>query len=136
MEHAAHTRMLPADALHEISILVVEDDVDTCVLYERALTAAGASVRTANSVEAAMKVLGEFRPNVVLCDLQLPEVDGYALLKEVRADPALAGIPIIAISGSHPELERERALEAGFAMHLPKPSKLREIVTAVAELAA
>ncbi len=128
--------MLPADALHEISILVVEDDLDTCQLYERALTAAGATVRTASSVEAALGVLAGFRPKVVLCDLHLPDVDGYGLLKKVLADPQLAGIPVIAISGSHPELERERALEAGFARHLPKPSKLHEIVTAVADLAA
>jgi CheY-like chemotaxis protein len=136
MEHAPAAGMLPADALHEISILVVEDDLDTCLLYERALTAAGATVRTANSVGAAMTLLTGFRPDVVLCDLHLPEVDGYELLREVLADPKLAGIPVIAISGSHPELERERALEAGFARHLSKPSKLREIVTAVADLAA
>lgn len=128
--------MLPANALHEISILVVEDDLDTCQLYERALTAAGATVRTASSVGAALSLLAGSRPDVVLCDLHLPEVDGYELLKEVLADPMLAGIPVIAISGSHPDLERERALEAGFALHLSKPSKLREIVRAVADLAA
>ncbi len=128
--------MLPADALRDVSILVVEDDLDTCVLYERALTAAGANVRTASSVEGALGLLAAARPDVVLCDLHLPEADGYALLEQVRADPALAGIPIIAISGSHPELEHDRALAAGFARHLPKPSKLHEIVTAVADLAA
>jgi len=128
--------MLPADALHDVSILVVEDDLDTCDLYERALRAAGATVRTANRVASALALLATARPDVVLCDLHLPDVDGYALLREVLADPELAGIPIIAISGSHPELERERALEAGFARHLAKPSKLREIVTAVADLAA
>ncbi len=128
--------MLPADALHDVSILVVEDDLDTCELYERALRAVGATVRTANRVASALALLATARPDVVLCDLHLPDVDGYALLREVLADPELAGIPIIAISGSHPELERERALEAGFARHLAKPSKLREIVTAVADLAA
>ena len=126
--------MLPADALHDVSILVVEDDLDTCELYEQALRAAGATVRTANRVDSAMTLLAAARPDVVLCDLHLPVRDGYALLREVLADPELAGIPIIAISGSHPE--RERALEAGFARHLTKPSKLREIVTAVAALAA
>jgi len=128
--------MLPADALHDVSILVVADDLDTCELYERALRAVGATVRTANRVESALALLAAARPDVVLCDLHLPVRDGYALLREVLADPELAGIPIIAISGSHPALERERALEAGFARHLAKPSKLREIVTAVADLAA
>lgn len=124
-----------ADALHDVSILVVEDDLDTCELYERALRAAGATVRSANSVHTALALLTASRPDVVLCDLHLPKVDGYELLKKVLADPALAGIPIISISGGHPEIERDRALEAGFAKHLVKPSKLHEIVTAVADLA-
>lgn len=125
-----------ADALHDVSILVVEDDLDTCELYERALRGAGATVRIASSVDAALALLRASRPDVVLCDLHLPHADGYALLKSMLADPALAEIPIISISGGHPELERERALEAGFTKHLVKPSKLREIVTAVADLAA
>lgn len=128
--------MLPVDALRDVSILVVEDDLDTCLLYERALTSAGATVRTANSAATALALLVASAPDVVLCDLHLPEVDGYMLLEQVLADPTLAGIPIIAISGSHPELEHDRALAAGFAKHLPKPSKLHEIVTAVADLAA
>jgi CheY-like chemotaxis protein len=125
-----------ANALHDVSILVVEDDLDTCALYERALRGAGATVRIATTVDMALKLLTASRSDVVLCDLHLPHTDGYALMKEVLADPALAGIPIISISGGHPELERDRALGAGFAKHLVKPSKLREIVTAVADLAA
>jgi len=128
--------MLLADTLHHVSILVVEDDLDTCELYEKTLRAAGAMVRTANSVAAALTLITSERPDVILCDLHLPEVDGYGLLRELLADPDLAAIPVIAISGSHPEIEHDRAIEAGFAKHLPKPSKLREIVTAVADLAA
>jgi two-component system CheB/CheR fusion protein len=124
------------ESLHNISILVVEDDQDTCELYERSLRAAGATVRSATSMEAALVLLTAVHPDVVLCDLHMPDHDGYELLREVLADPELAGIPVIAISGSHPGLERERALEAGFARHLAKPSKLREIMTAVADLAA
>ncbi len=136
MVRALSGRMLLADTLHHVSILVVEDDLDTCELYEKALRASGADVRCANSVAAALTLIADERPDVVLCDLHLPGVDGYELLRELLADPELASIPVIAISGSHPELERDRALEAGFARHLPKPSKLREIVTAVADLAA
>src|SRR5687768_14804958 len=98
MEPAMSDGMLLEDALHDVSILVVEDDLDTCDLYERALRAAGATVRTANSVDTALAMLTAARPDVVLCDLHLPDVDGYELLKEVLADPTLAGIPIIAIS--------------------------------------
>lgn len=117
--------------LAALSLLVVEDDSDTLALYERSLRAAGARVQCARSVHEALSMLGTWHPDAVLCDLHLPGFDGYELLRHVLADERLAGIPVIAISGSHPEIEHERALHAGFRAHLAKPTKLADIIAAV-----
>jgi CheY-like chemotaxis protein len=115
-------------SLGGIAVLIVEDDPDTLELYASSLAKLGATVRRANSAEVAIALLGTWRPDVVLCDLHLPGVDGYALLDRVHADPALCPIPMVAVSASHPDVESARALRAGFTEHLAKPVRLREIV--------
>ncbi len=123
-----------AHSLDAVSILVVEDDPDTRELYRMMLQAAGADVRCAVSVEAARSLLETWRPDVILCDLHLPTVDGCALVRELKADPQLASIPVISISGGHPAVEQARSRDAGFATHLVKPSKLAELVDTLARL--
>jgi two-component system CheB/CheR fusion protein len=117
--------------LASLSLLVVEDDSDTLALYERSLRAAGARVQCARTVHEALSILDTWHPDAVLCDLHLPDFDGYALLRNVLASPRLAKVPVIAISGSHPGVEHDRALQAGFRAHLTKPAKLAEIIAAV-----
>lgn len=128
--------MLVDGSLNGVSILIVEDDPDTLDLYQRSLRAAGATVRTASTAEGALATLATWHPQIVLCDLHLPGIDGYDLLHDVLANPAWIDIRIISISGSHPAIERERSLHAGFAEHLTKPTKLKDIVGAIACLAA
>ena len=123
-----------AHSLHAVAILVVEDDADTRELYRLMLHASGADVRCAPSVEGAREILATWRPNVILCDLHLPNVDGCDLIRELAKDPALAAIPVISISGGHPEIEGRRSREAGFATHLVKPSKLAELVDTLERL--
>ncbi len=118
--------------LEGCSILVVEDDPDTLELYRTALTKLGGTVRTAQSAEAALAMLADWRPDAVLCDLHLPGVDGYGLLAGIRADARLTGVPVVAISASHPELEGDRTAIAGFTHHLVKPTKLSEIADTLA----
>ncbi|MBA3541180.1 MAG: response regulator [Deltaproteobacteria bacterium] len=127
---------MQAQALQGLSVLVVEDDRDTGELFTVFLSRAGAHVQTSNSAEGALALLANWRPDVVLCDLHLPEIDGYGLLERIRADVTLRDLPVIAISGSHPTIERDRALLAGFAAHLPKPSKLRDLLIAIASVIA
>jgi CheY-like chemotaxis protein len=124
--------MRMAGALNRVSVLVVEDDPDTLELFTLSLGAVGAQVRSVDSAEAALALLATWRPDIVLCDLHLPGVDGYSLIEHVRADDRLRAIPMISISGSHPEIEHERSRRAGFVRHLAKPSKLADIVVAVA----
>jgi CheY-like chemotaxis protein len=126
--------MRMAGALNRVSVLVVEDDADTREIFTLSLGAVGAQVRSVTSAEAALALLPSWRPDIVLCDLHLPGVDGYSLIEHVHADARWQAIPMISISGSHPELENERSRLAGFAKHLTKPSKLADIVCAVASV--
>jgi CheY-like chemotaxis protein len=123
-----------AGALNRVNVLVVEDDPDTRELFTLSLGAVGAQVRSVTSAEAALALLSRWRPDIVLCDLHLPGVDGYSLIEHVHGDARWQAIPMISISGSHPEIEIERSRQAGFARHLTKPSKLADIVKAVASV--
>lgn len=121
-----------AGALNRVSVLVVEDDPDTLEIFTLSLGAVGANVKSAGSAEAALAVLATWKPDIILSDLHLPGVDGYSLIEHLHSDDRFRSIPMISISGSHPELETERSKQAGFARHLTKPSKLADIVRAVA----
>lgn len=126
--------MRMAGALNRVLVLVVEDDPDTRELFTLSLGAVGAEVRSATTAEAALSMLASWRPDIILCDLHLPGVDGYSLIEHVHADARLRTLPMISISGSHPDIEFERSRLAGFAQHLTKPSKLADIVRAVANV--
>jgi CheY-like chemotaxis protein len=113
------------------SVLVVDDDAETLTLFVQTLERLGADVNGATDAGAALSILSVWRPDVMLCDLHLPEVDGYALLGKIREREELNGVPVIAISGSHPALEGERCRAEGFADHLTKPARLAAIVSAI-----
>jgi CheY-like chemotaxis protein len=123
-----------AAALKDVSILVIDDDPDVLELYQRLARAAGASVVTATTVALALEVLADWRPDAIVCDLHLPGIDGYGLIERVRADARLAGIPVISISASHPDVEREHSRTAGFTTHLSKPTRFGDIIKTVASV--
>lgn len=122
--------------LDGVAVLVVDDEPDTLDLFATSLSRLGADVRSARTVEEALAILGAWRPDAVLCDLHLPGEDGYSLIERVHANPAWKDLPLIAISGSHPTIERAKSLSAGFAEHLAKPTRIRDIVQAVSAVVA
>ncbi len=126
--------MRMARALKGISVLIVEDDVETLELLALGLAAVGANVKKAGSAEDGMGLLESWRPDVILCDIQLPGIDGYTFLELLRANPRLRSIPAAALSGVL-GIPREHVPRASFEKLLSKPSKLPEIVLALATLA-
>jgi CheY-like chemotaxis protein len=100
----------------------------------------GHEVRVAPDGEEALAAVREWRPDVVLCDIGLPgSIDGYALARMIRADPELAEIRLIAVTGYGQEGDRLRTEEAGFDLHLTKPvqpSRLVEILAAAPRASA
>jgi signal transduction histidine kinase len=124
--------------LDGIRVLLVEDDADGRQVLTIILELAGAQVEAVESVREAMKALDVHRPNVVMSDIGLPDEDGYALVRRLRArDEAHGGgTPAIALTGYVTSEDRARLLAAGFQVYLRKPVEPSEIVAAVASLTA
>jgi PAS domain S-box-containing protein len=102
-------------------VLVVEDNRDAADTLRELLDLLGHQVEVAYSGPEGLAAARRFRPDVVLCDLGLPGMDGYALAAELRAGPETAHARLIAVSGYGQEEDRDRSRDAGFDLHLTKP---------------
>jgi signal transduction histidine kinase/ActR/RegA family two-component response regulator len=121
--------------LRGLQVLVVEDEADAREIVTEILGACGASVTAAASAREALAYLDRARPDVILSDLGMPELDGYGFIGAVRAQPRLANVPAAALTGYASADDRRRVLLAGFQMHVPKPTEPAELVAVVANLA-
>ncbi len=122
--------------LDRLRILVVDDEEDTRDLLRTALEQCGSEVVTAGSAMEALEALEKSKPDVLISDIGMPEEDGYALIRKVRALSAARGgkVPAIALTAYARTEDRVRALVAGFQVHLPKPIEPVELVAVVASL--
>ncbi len=124
-------------ALKGLRVLLVEDDLDSREVVAAILDDNGVLVTTANSAEQALSIL-ETTPvpvDVIVSDVGLPGLDGYAFLSVIRKNPALVQIPAVALTAyAYPE-DRRRAHDAGFQMHLRKPFDQAELLATVSDLA-
>ena len=131
------TEEVDVSLLHGIKILVVEDYPDALEMYQMMLESYGAEVEGASSVETAIETFVNFKPHIVISDIGLPSVDGYALIRQIRSRSNAEGgdVPAIALTAFAETQYRTKALLAGFQMHLAKPIGLYELVEVVAKLA-
>jgi len=119
-------------------VLVVDDHEDTLRGIGVALQGAGADVRCAASAREGLETLDTFVPNVIVSDLAMPELDGYDLIRAVRARSREDGgeVPAVAVSAYASKEDRQRALEAGFQEHLAKPVDVPRLVQTLTRLMA
>lgn len=119
-----------------LRILIVDDDADARESMRMILAPLGAEVVTAISAVDAFDVLQQGRPDLLISDIVMPDADGYALLRRVRApDTGERGvIPAIAVTGSARPEDRQRAFGAGYQLHLTKPFDARALIVAVRAL--
>jgi PAS domain S-box-containing protein len=120
-----------------VRVLVVDDEEDTRDLLSAALGHSGAQVEPAASAGEALDALRRRRPDVLICDIGMPEEDGYALLARVRAlAPDEGGlVPAVALTAYARADDRRRALAAGYQVHLAKPVDPDELISLVARMA-
>jgi signal transduction histidine kinase/CheY-like chemotaxis protein len=123
--------------LSGIKVLVVDDEPDARDLIQRVLAECDAQVLTAGSAAEALALVKAEKPHVLVSDIGMPEVDGYELLRRVRAlGPTRGGnLPAVALTAFARSEDRTRALHAGFLVHVSKPVEPSELVATVASVA-
>jgi len=126
---------LRPDLLNGLKVLTVDDQQDTRELITLALGRYGAEVRTSDSASAALQMIADWRPDVVVSDIGLPEMDGYDFMRRLREIEGDGDrIPAIAVTGYAGAVDESKALNAGFALHLSKPIELNELAKAIYRL--
>ena len=122
--------------LDGIRVLVVDDEPDARDLFGSILQAAGAAVTTAGSAAEARECMAAERPQVLLSDIEMPGEDGYQLVKQARAGSARQPLIAIAVTAYARDVDRRRALDAGFDWHLSKPIEPDDLIGVIASLMA
>ena len=115
-------------------VLVVDDNTDGAEMLATLLSMDGHDVRTAASGPAALETLEDFHPHIAFLDIGLPGMSGYELARRIRADPRLAGITLIAVTGWGQDEDRRQSKEAGMDDHLTKPVDPRAVQAFVAQI--
>jgi len=121
----------PAPSPPQRRILVVDDDVDAAEALADLLRDYGHDVGTAHDGPGALDSARRHRPDVVLLDIGMPEMDGYEVAKRIRCDLGLGDALLVALSGYGEDRHRRLAREAGFDQHVTKPvdaSRLEELL--------
>ena len=122
--------------LDGITILYLEDDRDTREVMVLGLERHGARVLATDSVQAALLTFEEHGPDVVIADLELPELDGWMLIQSLRDLPSqrVKRTPAIAVTAHNEPADRLKSLSAGFTLHMAKPLSPDQLAQRIALL--
>jgi signal transduction histidine kinase/ActR/RegA family two-component response regulator len=122
--------------LQGLTVLVVDDDSETRELLATMVGRAGARTTAAASAATALGILAETRPDLIICDVSMPDEDGYSFIRKVRSRSAAEGgrIPAIALTANARAEDRRRSLRAGFQSHVTKPAEPEELMALIASL--
>ena len=112
-------------------VVVVEDNERNMKLFREVLESSGYRTLGAVSGERAVALTTQHRPDLVLMDIHLPDIDGVEALRMLRADERTASIPVLALTAQAMEGDRERFLAAGFDGYLSKPVNIADLLDAV-----
>lgn len=103
------------------TILYVEDDPNNRTLIRRILGAEGYAVYEAANASIAMETLKSLKPDLILMDINMPDVDGYTLTAKIRALPEMRDVPIVALTANVMKGDKDRSLQAGCDGYIQKP---------------
>ncbi|MBR8826704.1 MAG: PAS domain S-box protein [Gomphosphaeria aponina SAG 52.96 = DSM 107014] len=133
-EIAAETTRLTQAKLEECLILIADDNDDNIELFNDYLTAKGYKLMRAKNGLEAIKMAVEVKPQIILMDIQMPEMDGLTAISRIRAIPEIREIPMIALTGLAMTGDREKCLQAGADEYLTKPVSLSQLAIAINKL--
>jgi two-component system cell cycle response regulator DivK len=113
-------------------ILHVEDNADNRLLIKRLLVSEGYQVIEAGNARQALDLLKATQPDLILMDINMPDIDGYTLTNQIKENPILTNVPIVAITANVMRGDRERTLQAGCDGYIEKPINVDTFLDQVA----
>jgi len=128
-EEEAHLQNLLEDSV--TSVLVVDDSVTVRKVTTRLLERHGMEVRTAKDGVDAMEILQEYRPDVMLLDIEMPRMDGFEVATQMRHDSKLKDVPIIMITSRTGDKHKERAMAIGVTDYMGKPFQEEKLLGSI-----
>ena len=102
-------------------VLIAEDSPVNRELLRELLEARGCDVTEAHDGEAALEMLERARPDILLLDIGMPKLDGFGVIRKIRETPALADLPVLAVTAYAMRGDKEKGMDAGFDGYLSKP---------------
>jgi CheY-like chemotaxis protein len=117
-----------------MTVLVVDDEPDARTLMERLIQERGGRVLAVPTAEEALRTLAEEHIDLLVSDIGMPDVDGYQLIQRLRKSKEHRKLPAVALTAYARAEDRQRALLAGYQMHLAKPVDPRELIAGIASL--
>jgi signal transduction histidine kinase/ActR/RegA family two-component response regulator len=125
------------NSLDGLRVLLVDDEAEARQIISTVITRTGGEVRTCKSASEALLKLAEWKPDVILSDIAMPDEDGYSFIQQVRTLPRDKGgeTPAAALTAYARDVDRRQALAAGYQMHIAKPISASQLVTMIARLA-
>jgi signal transduction histidine kinase/ActR/RegA family two-component response regulator len=128
---------LDNNSLDGLRVLLVDDEPEARQIISTVITRTGAEVRSCESAHEALAKLAEWKPDVILSDIAMPEQDGYSFIRQVRSLPRDKGgdTPAAALTAYARDIDRRQALAAGYQMHIAKPIGASQLITMIARLA-
>lgn len=112
-------------------LLLIDDDPNLILLVKDYLEFRGYEVITAENGRAALEVLEKDIPDMIICDVMMPEMDGYSLVKNVREDPRTSWVPVLFLSAKGQSQDRVKGLNTGADVYMVKPFEPEELVAQV-----
>jgi len=137
MAHSGEMSALESHSLDGLRVLLVDDEPEAREIISTVITRTGAEVTACESASEALATLLEWKPDVILSDIAMPDEDGYSFIGKVRSLPREKGgaTPAAALTAYARDVDRRQALAAGYQMHIAKPIAATQLVNIVARLA-
>lgn len=117
------------------SILYVEDNYENRILVRRLLQSLGYNVLEAENARQALDLLSSNQPDLILMDINMPDVDGYTLTQQIKAMPNFRSVPVLAITANVMRGDREKTLQAGCDGYIEKPIDVDRFLDLIAAYA-
>lgn len=117
-----------------LRVLVIEDSVDTLNMLKLWLSTYGCEVLIASDAMEGVRLAVDAKPDLIISDIGMPEMDGYELMRVVRTIKGLESVPAIALTGYDRVEDKDLSVAAGFNAHLSKPTDMRRLLSLIRKL--